>query len=155
MMEMKVTIEKDASEDLQRLGLSLENFPAELRETGDFLREYTMEDVFTSAGAAIGESWPDLSSDYYAQKLKRFGFRPILVASGAMRKAFSYTSDNTQMVLGNPTPYFVFHQMGTRKMPQRMMLKLTESNQDKIDNIFQRGIEAKIAQAIAGGRPGG
>jgi len=153
LMSMQVKIENDARPQLQALGLSLENFPEEFRQIGEYLTEFFAGPVFSSQGGEIGESWPGLSADYAKWKQAMFPGQIVLERSGAMRTNFVDEPENQKVTVRNLSDYFGYHQTGTSKMPKRVMMKLDQKRREKISEIFTKGIQRKIDQAVAHGRP--
>lgn len=97
---------------------------------GRYLKTFFTNDVFESEGAVIGERWPD--GPFY-HKLQR---------SGLMRKSFYYKSDKEKVEVGNPIPYFKYHQsnLPRKKLPRRVMMKLDEKRKQIIVKYFQEQI---------------
>lgn len=94
---------------------------------GRYMVEGSFQRNFDAGGRP--SRWSPLSATYAKQKRKRYGHRPLLVASGAMRGGFRWDSGPKSLRIWNVRRYFVYHQRGTRRMPQRMMMVL--QTQDK------------------------
>lgn len=120
-----------------------------------FLNEYaliympTIQEQFASGGREFGTPWPYLKPRTIIRKVKE-GFPPIpLVRTGKMRGNFRYqvrTASLAQQTPGyiptglltifNPTPYFFVHQLGTSKIPQRIMLRFDEVRKRLAFSLF-------------------
>ena len=99
---------------------------------------------FDSAGGRTG-GWAPLSERYVADKVRRFGSQPILVATGALRESLmggsgqiSRQEGNETLRFGTSLGYGVFHQTGTRNMPQRRILDLTNDDRRTMMKMLQR-----------------
>lgn len=76
--------------------------------------------------------YPPLSAHYAAQKRKKYGNRPIMVATGRLRDSLtgSPNSDSiqqigkTNLIMGTVVPYGIYHQSDAprRKIPLRKFL---------------------------------
>ena len=67
-----------------------------------------------------------------------------LVATGAMRNSFRRTATTLGVLIDNKQPYFPYHQLGTRKMPQRRILGVNE----EVVGIVRHTIEADIMRKV-------
>lgn len=89
-----------------------------------------MERHFDQRGAAgPSGAWAPLSLDYAAWKAKKYPGKGILEATGAMRDALtsfgegSYTLYGPNSVfIGSTLDYPTYHQTGTERMPQRVVI---------------------------------
>lgn len=87
---------------------------------------------FALEGLATGSSWARLSPAYAAWKAQHFPGAPILTRTGALRAALSapdaegsvWQPTATALTVGTTVPYGLYHQRGTRRMPQRPPLRL-------------------------------
>jgi phage gpG-like protein len=102
--------------------------------------------AFASEGAS-GESgkWVALKPAYAKIKAKKWGNVPILTASGRLRQSLtSQTGDSIiqketdALTVGSTVPYGRYHQTGTRKMPARPPISLTEQHLFEFVRILQR-----------------
>lgn len=79
-----------------------------------------------------GGQYPPLSAHYAAEKRKRFGNSPILVATGRLRDSVTGSGNGDSilqisknlLIMGTRTPYGVYHQsdLPRRKIPLRKFL---------------------------------
>lgn len=129
---------------LNILKLDLSNFGPELESTGEFLKSYYYYFPFTSEGQIWGKPWAPLNPAYAVEKSNKYRGTTILVASGNMRKSFEFTSTSDYCRIFNNTEYFKYHQLGTSRMPQRLVMSLNTATNSAIAGIFKAGIDAKI-----------
>lgn len=77
--------------------------------------------------------WAPLSARYAAWKARRFGAGlRILERSGALRRSISTRIEGGALVASTAVPYAAFHQFGTRFIPARPFLVLTESDNEEV-----------------------
>lgn len=98
-------------------------------------------------------SWPPLDDETIKRKIRYGYFSPqkILVATGAMMES---ATDPTQYqitplsIVAEPAPdYWIYHQVGTGHVPQRVMMNLAVADQRKIGGIFDRFIAKELQKA--------
>ena len=147
-----------------------DNAPA-LREIADDFREMVAQQ-FASEGRAGGTPWPPrhhpsvpsslrrgtapplFPSSLRRGSAKRGGVKgntsPLLVRTGALRDsliglgaAHVEEMDERSLTLGSRLPYAIFHQLGTRHMPARPIIVLSEARSNKWTEIVRRAIEDK------------
>lgn len=103
---------------------------------------------FALEGQATGPAWAALSPAYAAWKSRRFPGRPILTRSGQLRAAISapdapssiWRAGPTTLEAGASVPYGIYHQRGTRRMPQRPPLR--------VDPQFMRVVGKSLQQFV-------
>ena len=134
-----------------------ENAPA-LREIADDFREMVAQQ-FASEGRAGGTPWaarhhPSVPSSLRRGSAKRGVVKgntsPLLVRTGALRDsliglgaAHVEEMDERSLTLGSRLPYAIFHQLGTRHMPARPIIVLSEARSNKWTEIVRRAVEEK------------
>jgi phage gpG-like protein len=120
----------------------------DMRRIAPRLREYLVSaerSQFDSEGRTGSGGWAPLKPKTVASKAAR-GLDPrILRATERLRKsltnrtsadqAFEYDSDS--MFFGTRVPYAGFHQTGTRRMPARKPVELSERNRRKVVKVVQ------------------
>jgi len=113
---------KMRAEKLRSLRIPLNKF-------GEYLVDELIPLTFKFQGNRKGgEAWAPLSPRYAIQKRRRWGQKPILIASGRMYRGFSFNATRKNMVIRNETDYAKYHQFGTSKMPARKWLQLMKSD---------------------------
>src|SRR3990172_9586013 len=99
---------------------------------------------FKSEGSYGSGGWMPLSSNYAEWKAKHYPGTKILERTGRLWASLaSKTSDTIrdikklEMTVGTSSKYAIFHQRGTRKMPMRKIINLTEDDKRRWTKIFQ------------------
>ena len=77
---------------------------------------------------------------------------PLLIRTGALRDSLIGPSapghieetDEASLTIGSRLPYAMFHQLGTRRMPARPMIVLTDARAERWLQIVQQQINEKI-----------
>lgn len=133
------------NERLSRLGASLHNFSGALSILGRQLIMFYSETVMNSQGTALGSRWAPLAASTQAYKSQHWPGTQPLVRTGTMQKSFFANSTADTLLVSNNNPYFAYHQLGTRKMPQRRMIGVNATVETMIKTVLTADIEAKIA----------
>ena len=116
----------------------------------------SIQENFASQGRTFGKPWPKLNPRTIKRKTK-YGWSPDpLVKTGAMKKNFRYQVRTKSLAMGspgykktgllsiyNPTKYFPFHQLGTKHIPRRVMLRIDESKRKLLLSLFIYWIKEK------------
>lgn len=118
----------------------------DLTEVFDWFGNYMVNGSFQRNFDAGGRPsrWSPLSEPYATQKRRRYGSRPILEASGAMRGGFRWSAHPRSLQIRNLRRYFSYHQEG-RGLPQRMVMVI--QNQDK--GWFTRRLKRHLVDRTA------
>jgi len=75
--------------------------------------------------------WAPLAPRYAAWKARRFGAGlRILERTGALRRSISTRVEGNAIVASTDVPYAAFHQFGTRRLPARPFLVLTDADKE-------------------------
>lgn len=146
--DIEITGLDEVNERLSKLNAGLHDFRGALGEAADQLIKYYEGPVFDSKGEVYGTPWAQLAPSTQAYKSKHFSLYAStpLVATGAMRHSFRRTATTLGVFIDNTQPYFKYHQLGTRKMPQRRILGINE----EVKSIVKQTIEADIRRKISG-----
>ncbi len=115
---------EEAVSKLQNYKELLQDLQPEYEIIGSWWLDFEEVNVFESEGDALDVSWPPLSPVYLAQKNKVYPGRGILEASGTLRYSFEKITSSEMLILLNRTPYGVYLNYGTSKMPPRVFMKL-------------------------------
>jgi phage gpG-like protein len=140
-------------------GALADNAPA-LRAIADDFRE-TIAQQFASEGRAEGTPWPARKSSRGVGTTRRVARTrrpdqigtPLLVRTGALRDsligpgaaAHVEENDGSSLTLGSRLPYAMFHQVGTRHMPARPIIVLTDARSQRWTEFVRRALEEKTA----------
>lgn len=96
------------------------------------------------------DSWRKQGWDNKSWKARKYTTRKnagkaILVQSGVLRRSFRVNARLNKVVVINDTPYGVYHNYGTNKMPQRKFMgrssKLDKKSIDLIQKIIKRALK--------------
>jgi hypothetical protein len=103
--------------------------------------------MFQTQGAAAGAPYAPLSPDYARSKEERYPGRPILVADGSMRremldKLTALDVGHDRVVYEPVSDIAIYHQKGTRRMPARKMVAVTEPRKRAWDRYFAEWLAA-------------
>jgi phage gpG-like protein len=138
----EVLAQLDATKDV------LTDLQPEMAEIGAYLVDFFTNDVFETEGDVIGESWADLSEKYNRQKIKQYPGRGTLERTGTLRHGFQAIPEAMACVLLNPTPYGIFHELGTSKMPARVFMKFDEERVSIIRDMILESVNQRVKDAI-------
>lgn len=116
-----------------------------LKESAQVLVDESIRN-FGTQGFTFGEAWKPLKpSTVRARRRFGLGARPILVVTGRLKKGVKIKQvTNTKATVGNDVKYYPYHQLGTRKMPQRQILKETDKAKEAIVKIFNNWVNRLI-----------
>ena len=103
------------------------------------------EEQFSSQGAHGSGGWQPLSPAYAAWKARNFGGGGILVRTGRLRSSLTRRNPDSirevrplELRFGTRVPYAAFHQRGTRALPERKPIELSEGDRREIVRTLQR-----------------
>lgn len=109
-----------------------------------YLMEFFQNKVFDTEGAVYGSAWAALSPTYAAQKLRRWGDTTILIASGKMKGSYESKTGPLSLLIQNTAPYAKYHQKGTRKMPQRLLMRLDDTREKAVKLMIIEVLKIKV-----------
>jgi len=142
-----------------RMGLRVKDLRPAWREIHQYLLG-AQKEQFDTQGKRGGERWRALSPAYAAKKLKRWGSKPTLQASGRMYRAFTTrnphhveVSRHKEMRFGvkdSIVPQAKWHQSGTVHMPRRAPFRLTRKDQEFIEETLVETIRDEFLKATRG-----
>lgn len=139
-VELAWTIEgnKELSRVLRGIGEGIKDWEPAFRETAEELASIFSNEVFSSRGSIIGESWKPLSPTYLAQKLAAGYPADTLVRTGEMQNSFRTIVKADYAEVWNAAAYFKYHQSSAprRVIPRRVMMKLGENQKQLVVKIF-------------------
>lgn len=149
MTEISVTItgDKEVLAHLRKVGNGVINLRQPMSEIGRDLTGFFSGQVFASRGGIIGESWAKLSPAYARYKAKTYPGRPPLVRTGEMQRSFKSRATATSVEVYNTAKHFDYHQLGTRKMPARVMMKVDEPRLKAIHDTVDRYVQSLVGAA--------
>jgi phage gpG-like protein len=145
--ELEVHGEKLISRRLQRMEqASLHAKPAFVA-IGLRLLAYELA-LFESGGASGGDRWERLEASTVREKVRKGQDPRVLHASRRLRRSLTQRGNPDQLrrshddriEFGSRLPYAKYHQTGTRHMPARPPLQMTELQKRELTRILQRHI---------------
>lgn len=110
---------------------------------------------FVSKSSPDKKPWQSLSEDYAKQKSKKYPGAPMLVASGklfnSLIRNFEGEDDEGVSIVtakklsyGTKIPYAKYHMLGTKKMPARPFIGITDKQEKTWKVLIARYISATI-----------
>jgi phage gpG-like protein len=147
-VQVKIFGDKETIAKLNKLDKSFSSWKPELQQVGDFLKAFYQSAVFETEGGVFGARWAALNPSYEFYKRKKWAGRGILVRSGDLQKGYEMKVADTYVELKNVMDYAIYHQTGTSKMPQRLLVRLDNDRKNEIINIFKRGLAGRIKKAL-------
>jgi phage gpG-like protein len=121
-------------------------------ETAAITLETAAEEQFDTEGAHASGGWAPLALSTIQEK-DRKGLSPhILQATGRLRDSLTRKFDPSHverlsedsLTFGTTVPYAIFHQTGTRRMPRRPPVALSEDDKRLIVKGIQRALLAGV-----------
>lgn len=95
--------------------------------------------VFASEGAVAGRRWAPLSPRYAAWKIGRIGPRPVLQFDGKLLRSLTtrlrVDYGARSLRYWSSDPKVVFHQHGTRHMPPRPPVTMTDALAEQLERF--------------------
>ncbi|NES17878.1 MAG: hypothetical protein F6K41_02900 [Symploca sp. SIO3E6] len=127
---------------LKRYKSRVRNLENPLRGWGNWMEQET-ERQFVTETDPDGVRWAALAPSTLAQK-RRLGYPDsILTRTGKMRRSVNSVADARGVLIGVDVPYAIFHQQGTRKMPQRRILGMNDKRRGKLVKLIRVWIKAR------------
>jgi phage gpG-like protein len=141
-MSLQLTWQIEGQQQLSRVlrgvGDGIKDWTPAFKETADELAKIFANDVFSTRGGAIGESWAPLKPAYLAQKVKAGFPADPLVRTGKMQKSFQTLFKGDYAEVWNSAVYFKYHQSSAPRkvLPRRVMMKLGNQQKELVVKIF-------------------
>lgn len=152
MLQLQWTIEGQTqlSRVLRNIGSEIKDWTPAFGDAAKELVKVFSNDVFSTRGAAIGESWAPLKPRYLAQKARAGFSTEPLVKTGAMQKSFKSMFKADYAEVWNSAVYFKYHQSNAPRkvLPRRVMMKLGENQKQMIVKIFHSYWQKKIKSSM-------
>jgi phage gpG-like protein len=146
-MDVKVVGLPELEARLNRTIAAIGSMMPEFTSVGKILTEFYATTPFLSQGNIYGEQWEPLSPAYKAWKEKKYPGKGLLVASGNMMNSFKSAPTPVSVTISNDSSVFKYHQLGTEKMPQRVMMLLEDEQRQLVINTIEDGLKARIDMA--------
>lgn len=101
------------------------------------------EDQFNTQTDPDGDKWADLAPSTLLSKVRGGYPASILTRKGEMRKSFRIKVSAMQLELLSDSPYLKYHQRGTSRMPQRVILGITPERKNEGAGIVRAYLKGK------------
>lgn len=154
---LRVTLEVDGQAEFDRAFSRFGHHTEDLRflwpdVAADF--RSIEQEQFASEGAH-SHQWVPLSKKYGTWKARKRPGKQILELDGTLWKSLTVKGakghveryDKDTLTIGSSVKYAIFHQRGTRKMPARKPIDLTEADKRKIGRTIHRRLIGKARDA--------
>lgn len=154
---MRFRIEVDGAQVLDRSFNRITDKISDFRDIWPEVQKTFLEiesDQFASGGAkgASGD-WEDLAPSTIEKKGFMGSFK--LIESGDLKASVSrkgakgqiYDPQPLELTLGTSIPYAIYHQRGTKRMPARPVIDLSEESKRKIQKSIQKGLVDFVRKA--------
>lgn len=96
--------------------------------------------LFQTEGRSLGVEWKPVKESYLKQKIKKGFSEKTLHRTTTLAQSFHSKATDTQVQIGTPVPYSIYHEYGTKKMPARPFMKpvATYLQEKAVSEIFKR-----------------
>jgi phage gpG-like protein len=149
MISIKIEGQDQLTNKLNNALNSLDDLKDIFSDVGTKMVDFFSTEPFLSQGGIYGQRWDKLTPAYLKQKEKKWGGgKGVLVASGEMQNSFVSKPTSMSVVLMNTSHVFVFHQLGTEKMPQRVMMLLDDTRAEMVLDTVAKLLQPKIESAF-------
>lgn len=154
-MAVKLKITVDGAEKLQlalsRTAEAITDFSPVWNEVRTAFFEIE-QDQFQSGGAkGASGTWAALSPKTEAIKIQKYGTFALLagplIATTRLYKSLTRSTEDTifettktTMAIGTSVPYAKFHQRGTRRMPARPPIDLSDKQKDDLSKVIKKSM---------------
>ncbi len=154
-MPIKIELSITADDEI-KFKRALIAYNDNLRDLSRYWEHYALPTIresiagqFPKSGAHEGlPAWTPLSARYASYKARRYPNTPILVRSGRLRNALAEitgdsiaTIEPDRLTYGTSVPYALYHQRGTRKMPARPILRLSNPLKNRLMRLLRSYID--------------
>ncbi|MFZ9311565.1 MAG: phage virion morphogenesis protein [Arenimonas sp.] len=154
-LRITFTIEGEAQFDraLSRFGDGVSDLRPAWSGVAGVLRQHMTRQFASEGSHGQAGGWKPLSKRYAKWKAKKFPGRPILEATGKMKRSLTGVTGDTVLVMqplifgiGTKRKYASYHQRGGGRLPQRKIIDLTEADKRDVARAIQRAL-VKMARS--------
>lgn len=113
---------------------------------------------FSTEGRYGSGGWAPLSAEYAKWKTKHYPSRPILVLSGRLRESMIGSNETIRDIqhltlrMGSKVPYALYHQEGTKYMPARKPIQLTDDDKKRWTKYIHTFLVQSIDRGFSGAK---
>ena len=146
-VKITITGDKKAIASINNIQNQLEKPKEPLQNSSKLMMAAIMEN-FKNQGKTFGMPWTPLKP--LTVKIKQrlgYGDKPPLVRTGRMKGSFRSKTERNKLIIDNPTPYFPSHQIGSKRIPQRVMLRIDKTRLHLIIDAFRDWVVKIIKKA--------
>lgn len=151
MLQMSITVRggRQVQRKLKRLGHDMHDMKKAMRDVADKLPDYYANEAWNSRGGVFRKRWPALSPKYRARKIKKFGAKPILEATGTMKNSFYGEFTKSTATISNNADYFKYHQSNAPRtvIPRRQMIGVNSRVKAIVKQAVEDDIRNKLRRA--------
>lgn len=106
-----------------------------------------IDSTFMSQGVNLAGNWKALAKSTVQGRSRRgYGAGNILINTGKLKSSVKkQSSTNSEMRFGSKVPYYKYHQLGTRKMPQRQILGINNEIRNKMRDYLAEFITSTMS----------
>lgn len=139
---VRATGAKRLNRTLLNISKRVSNFRTPFSLVAPKLVNFYQTEVFSSEGKATGANWDRLAKSTVKQRGGRS--HPILKRTGTLAGGTKSKVSKNSLIISSTVKYYPFHQLGTSKMPQRIILLLDEQRVDWVIEAIQKYIAYSI-----------
>lgn len=154
-MAVRIKLSVDNKAEFDRTFIRFDERISDLRPIWPDVRDefWSIEkEQFASEGRAGGSGpWKPLTKKYAERKIKRYGAKPILVASGRLKASLTgqtadtvYEPSEKEVAIGTRVPYAGYHYRGAGKLPERKPISFSESQKRRLSKTIQKGLVREL-----------
>lgn len=147
MADMQITITGD-KELVKKLnafvGSDGLNLKRSMGASGLYLTRFFSGEVYTSRGWVFGKPWRRLNENYAIWKARAFPGRPPLIRTGELQRSYGFKEYKRSLELFNTADHFDFHNEGTSRMPQRVLMRLDKQRASRVAKYMMSDLTTQM-----------
>ena len=118
-----------------------------LRSVGDILVRRAKENIREQGYRedTVFRAWTPLSFSTILQKTRRGLNKEILNRTGSLKRSLSFNTNNKSLQITGKS-YLLYHQTGTKRMPQRKVVSISREDKQKILSMFSKVMVERITR---------
>lgn len=121
----------------------------------DEFRAIEKEQFASEGGQGRDGRWQELSDAYKSRKVKQYGEKPILQASGKLMKSLTgdtadsvYRPAKQSIEIGTRVKYGLFHQTGSGNLPRRAPINFSERQRERLMKRIQGALVRELRRGV-------
>lgn len=140
---------------LEELELTFKDFRPLFRDAAKLFYEFEKEAFETEGDSSAAGEWEPLSPLYELIKERDYPGKTILRRTDALYKSLTQPNargsirrvTESELLIGTSIDYAIYHQTGTRFMPERPVIALTERQERQMATFLRRGLAEFVRRA--------